>query len=504
MKIMKIIKFIFLLVIVSVVFFSGCKETEEPKQLTLFVVFDGLRPDYLTPEIMPNTYRLKLAGALANKHHSTFPTLTRVNSAAIASGAYPATNGVMGNSVYFPSIEPSRGLNSGDAAELMRILEHPNEKLFTSPTLADVLKKNGKNLMVFSTGSTGQSLLLNHLAGTFGAIVNPQFILPEDFKSELETVIGAIPSSDKGNMSRHTWITDAYLHYGLSDDAPEVSILWFNDPDGTAHATGVGSPETLASITYVDNELGRVIADLEKKGMKDRVNILIGTDHGFVTHIGKNNITTFLIDANLKEGSDSEDVVVAGGAIYVKDKSKVEAIANALMQQEWIGAVFTAPTNIDSAAGIVEGTLSLGIAKFAHKDRSPDILVDMAWMEDENEFGYAGTSFSRGIAGHGGSSPYEMSIKLIGYGPGFKTNSVSFLASGNVDIVPTILYLQGLEIPKEMDGRILFELMNDKNAEVIISEERVYSVSNQVKKQEARIMGTGSYWYLSSILTAVD
>jgi hypothetical protein len=476
--------------------FTGCQEKKEERNLVLLVVFDGLRHDYITPEIMPNMYQLKTNGAYGPVHHSIFPTLTRVNSAGIASGAYPATNGVMGNSVYFPLIDSIRGLNTGEASELMRIEKETNGQLFTSPTLAEILRDNGKNLMVFSTGSTGQSFLLNHLAASFGAIVNPQLILPATLQPELEEVAGAIPASGKGEYQRHTWIADAYMHYGLSADAPAVSILWFADPDATAHAKGVGAPETIESIKYADNELGRIISAIRDRGFK--VDILISTDHGFITHMGKNSISPFLVEQGLKQSPVSTDVIVVGGAIYVKEKEKVEAIANALMEQHWVGAVFTKPAGADMTEGIIKGTFSMALAHYDHNDRSPDILVDMAWNDDVNEFGYPGKSYSRGIAGHGGSSPYEMNISMVAFGPGFKTSYQSNMASGNVDLAPTILELVGLEIPKEMDGRVLSELFSKTKGEPGLSVDTIYKVSNAVRSQELRAVNSGGSWYLSS------
>ncbi len=476
--------------------FTGCQGKKEDGNLVLLVVFDGLRHDYITPEIMPNTYQLKTNGAYVPVHHSIFPTLTRVNSAGIASGAYPATNGVMGNSVYFPLIDSIRGLNTGEASELMRIVKETNGQLFTSPTLAEVLRDNGKNLMVFSTGSTGQSFLLNHIAASYGAIVNPKLILPATLQPELEEVAGAIPASGKGEYQKYTWITNAYMHYGLSADAPAVSILWFTDPDETAHIKGIGAPETIESIKYADNELGRVISLIKERGLK--VDILISTDHGFITYIGKNSISSFLVEQGLKQSPVSTDVIVVGGAIYVKEKEKVEAIANELMEQPWVGAVFTKPVGTDVAEGTVKGTFSMALANYDHKDRSPDILIDMAWNDDVNEFGYPGKSYSRGIAGHGGSSPYEVNINMVAYGPSFKTSYQSNMASGNVDLAPTILHLVGLEIPKEMDGRVLFELFSKSKGESSLPVDTIYKVSNALRSQELRAVNSGGSWYMSS------
>jgi arylsulfatase A-like enzyme len=77
----------------------------------------------------------------------------------------------------------------------------------------------------------------------------------------------------------------------------------------------------------VDAQFGRILADLEQKGLTKNFNIIISTDHGFVTHIGKDGLVEFLMRKGLKKEKDSDDVVIAGGAIYVKDHNK------ALIQQ---------------------------------------------------------------------------------------------------------------------------------------------------------------------------
>lgn len=50
---------------------------------SLLIVVDGLRPDYITPELMPNLHALGEAGAVGKVHSSIYPTFTRVNSASI-------------------------------------------------------------------------------------------------------------------------------------------------------------------------------------------------------------------------------------------------------------------------------------------------------------------------------------------------------------------------------------------------------------------------------------
>ena len=42
---------------------------------TLVVFFDGLRPDYITPEAMPNVYAFSKRSCYGKQHHSVFPPL---------------------------------------------------------------------------------------------------------------------------------------------------------------------------------------------------------------------------------------------------------------------------------------------------------------------------------------------------------------------------------------------------------------------------------------------
>ena len=86
----------------------------------LLIVLDGLRPDYVTPALMPRLHALGQRGVLFEQHHSVFPTVTRVNASSISTGAYPATHGLMGNSVFFPAVNPSQFLDTSNRANLRR------------------------------------------------------------------------------------------------------------------------------------------------------------------------------------------------------------------------------------------------------------------------------------------------------------------------------------------------------------------------------------------------
>jgi hypothetical protein len=426
---------------------------------TLIVIFDGLRPDYITAENMPNVYSLKKSGSYGMDNHSVFPTVTRVNASSYVTGSYPASHGLLGNTVYFPEVDKTQGLNTGDVNDLIRIMDATGNKLLTTVSLGELLSKTGQHFMVFSSGSSGQAFLQNH-TGSGGGVIHPEVILRSDLKEEVIKSIGNAPASAKPNFAQHAWVTRAFLHYGLADDGPLVSALWLSDPDGTAHSEGIGAPLSMESIKYVDQQLGNIIQELKKGNNLSRYNIIITSDHGFVTDVGTKSISEFLVDEGLK-AEKSDDVVIAGNAIFVKDRNPVvvRKIVSALQQQPWVGAIFTRSASGQRVQGSVEGTLAFETIHWNHQSRMADILVDYNWNDSKNEYGYAGSSFAKGTAGHGGSSPYEIHIPLIVSGPAFKRGYESALPTSNTDIAPTVLHLHGLPIPTSMDGRVLKELL---------------------------------------------
>ena len=57
--------------------FSHCVAVAAPPapapHTQLVIVVDGLRPDYVTPEVMPRLFRLGQRGIVFNAHHAVFP-----------------------------------------------------------------------------------------------------------------------------------------------------------------------------------------------------------------------------------------------------------------------------------------------------------------------------------------------------------------------------------------------------------------------------------------------
>lgn len=421
----------------------------------LVIVLDGLRPDYVTPEAMPNLHRMAQQGVWFEDHHSVFPTVTRVNSPSIATGSYPKTHGLMGNTVYHPEVDAERGMSTSDVDNLIAIAVANDGRLLTTKSLGEIVEEAGGRLLAASSGSSGSSFLLNHKV-TGGGVINTGRIHPESSRDAVIDVLGPVPPDEAPNDKRNGWVVDAFLHaLENKKNRPDVTLMWLSDPDHTAHDYGIGAKETMEALRLVDAQIGRILAKVKAFELEDMLNIVVTTDHGFTTNTGGASVQSVLKELSLEDAA-----VVVGGAIYFRDKdqNRIRTVVRVLQAEPSFGAIFTKADEPGSMQGWVPGTFSFDAVHWNH-DRSADILVSRNWTDEENEHGYKGTVTSPGVAGHGSLSPYDVHGTLIAYGRSFKKGFRSSLPTSNVDIAPTVLELLYLdrELSISMDGRVLVE-----------------------------------------------
>jgi len=425
----------------------------------LVIVVDGLRPDYVTPDLMPRLVRLGQRGIVLSAHHSVYPTVTRVNASSMATGAYPETHGLLGNTVYVAGANPLRGLDTG-SRENLEMIARAEGRLLTSPSLGELLQQAGRKLLVVGSGTSGAAFLLNHTVSA-GPIFHHDFTRPEDLSRHVLDALGPPPPNARPNAARNRRAVDAYLTLGLDEIRPDVTFMWISDPDTTAHELGIGTPTTRESIALADREIGRVEDTLAAKGLLDRTNIVVTADHGFSTHTGTLKLAELVQPFARPMPDGSPDIVVAEGAVHFRgtaEPARVAAIVAALQRRPEVGAIFTRARSAGSAQGSVPGTLSFDVVRWNHP-RSAPILVAANWTRDRNEAGYEGASTQSGAAGHGTSSPHDIQIPLVAAGPDFREHATSAAPTSNADLAPTLLRLLGVAPAKEMTGRVIEEAL---------------------------------------------
>src|SRR5580765_3150117 len=195
----------------------------------LLVIFDGLRPDYVTPEVMPNLYAFGQRGIVFTRHHSVFPTVTRVNTSSISTGSYPERHGLLGNSVFFPQVDATRFLDTSDRTQMVRVNTATNGNLLLATTMGEALQSAGKKLLVVSAGSTGSSFLLNHKVSG-GAILHMEYALPESLNQVVADQLGPLAKDAPSDVLNRRAV-DLFFKVGLPRVDPAVTVLWFTDPD---------------------------------------------------------------------------------------------------------------------------------------------------------------------------------------------------------------------------------------------------------------------------------
>ena len=427
----------------------------------LLLVLDGLRPDYVTPDVMPNLHALGRRGVVFANHHAVYPTVTRVNSSSISTGSYPERHGILGNSVFFPRVDAQRFLDTGQRSNLEKIQADQDGVLLTASTLGEVLQTNGRTMLAVGSGTTGSAFLLNHKVSG-GAILHTDYSLPETLHSRVLAELGPPPAEGHPNDQRNRRAVESFLRIGVPTVAPSVTVMWLSDPDTTAHALGMGHPTTVEALRRVDREIKNIEDGLQAAGLRSSYNIWVTSDHGFATYTGAADTRALLkpFAGTLADGSPR--VVNGETAIYVRDgnRSTVEQIVRELQKTAGIGAIFTRASAAGSLSGFAEGTLSFEAARWTHA-RSGEILYSPDWTDRKNDHGIAGTSASNGVAGHGSSSPYEIHNTLIAAGPDIREGATVDLPSGNVDFAPTFLHMLGIAIPASMQGRPLLEALRD-------------------------------------------
>ena len=462
---------------------------------TLQVVFvvDGLRPDLIDEVSTPTIARLRREGTNCANAHAVSPPVTRVNAAAITTGDHPGRNGLMGNELYWPAVDPERPFRTADGAALHRLREVSGE-LLHRPSLGRRLQEAGRTLVTVGSGSSGCALLLaSEATDGHGVMINVNraqhgvpVAVPTEVDEQLHRRFGPPPRKDPAAdfLPTITYATQVIRDYVLPELQPDVLLFWITEPDHAQHTFGLTAPVSVRAREAADRSVGEVLAAIAATHPAIDPDVIVVSDHGFSTISGTLDLDAELVRAGLKASQGSTDVVVARsgcGLLYVHDRdpAHITRIVEFLQRQTFSQAIFTPPRSpsdpgtADPGAapagehhGWVGGTFSDRLLGYAGNRREPDIVVSLPWSDAARRGGLAGESVVLAPPGgtsmaaqHGNLSPYDLRSTMIGWGPSFRPGTVVTAPTGNLDVAPTLLALSGLD-PSPLDGRVLAECLS--------------------------------------------
>ena len=455
----------------------------------LVFVVDGLRPDSITAEDTPTLFRLRAEGVDLANSHAVFPTVTRVNAAAIATGTQPGTNGLVGNQMFVPAVDSRRAFDTGNYRNFLTLDQATGGRGLQAPTLAERLHARGLVLAGVSSGSTGSAFLLNPKAVSgIGALVNgyldpgKTMAYPAGISEAVLARFGPAPVKAPGGArfdAAVTWTQRVLREYVLPELAPAVVINWLTEPDHSQHHVGVGSPPAREALHNGDREIAQVLDGLHAAS----TSVLVVSDHGFTTNTAGVDVAGALVLAKLKAAADSTDVILASSgqavALHVDghDAERIARIARFIQAQDWGGVIFSAER--------VEGAFPLELIHVANRERSPDLLFTFPWTSRRNAFGVSGTDLANVSAGgapyvsdHGSMSPWNVRNTFLAWGAGVKKGVTVGVPAGNVDVTPTVLALLGIDGEPGLDGRVVTEaLEGGPDPERVAVETRIHTAA---------------------------
>jgi predicted AlkP superfamily pyrophosphatase or phosphodiesterase len=438
----------------------------EPRRVVV-VVWDGMRPDFVSAENTPTLWKLAQEGVTFRNHHSVYPSATNVNGTAIVTGVYPGHSGIVANHVYRPELDAKKPIDVEASAVVEKGDQWSAGKYVAAPTIAELVQDAGQTTAI-ATAKTVGLLLDRHVdpaRGKKSVTIFAGASLPADAVSSIAKTLGPFPPSSKAG-ERDAWTTKALTDFLWRDPLPAFSLLWLSEPDDTEHKIAPGAPAALAATRASDENLGRVLAALDRHHARDTTDIFVVSDHGFSTIAHMIELPKLLREAGFSvvmefsEQPKAGDIMMVGNGgsvlFYVtqQDAPTMRRLVDFLQQSSFAGVIFT-----KQAMG---GTFKLAAGKIDN-ETSPDVVMSFRWTEARNQFDRPGMidgdwQRAAGKGTHATLSRFDMHNMFIAAGPDFRRGETSDLPSGNVDLAPTILQILGIQSPN-MDGRVLSEAM---------------------------------------------
>ena len=482
-------------------------ENARSERHVVVVVWDGMRPDFVTKENTPTLWKLSGEGVTFRNHHAVYPSATNVNGTALVTGVYPDHSGVMANHQYRPEIDRRRSIDVEAARVVQRGDGFSAGKYISVPTIAELVQREGGRTAIASTKTVG--LLLDRQVDPSNAKGCVTLFAGESRpRDALKPIVAALGPFPSDHLQQDIWTTKALTDLLWKDGVPSFSILWLGEPDLTQHESAPGAPPVLAAIKAADENLASLLSALDQHGARKTTDVFVVSDHGFSTIERSVDVRKILNEAVFKAKTEFNEepkpgdimLVGNGGSILVyligHDATVAHHLVEFLQQSDFGGVIF--------AREPTDGTFVLEQARI-ESEHAPDIVMAFRWNDSKNQFDVPGMidadwQRAAGKGTHATLSRFDMHNMLIAAGPDFRWGYTDDLPSGNVDLAPTILRILGITPQQQMDGRILSEAMTDGSAPKPNAETKTFEAAKDFPlgtwRQTLKISRVGSTIYL--------
>lgn len=366
---------------------SGASASATPSKKVVIFVWDGLRPDSINATDTPNLMALRdSVGTDFTDNHSVYPSFTMMNASAFATGAYPGEHGFYGNTLYAPGLTgkdsggnpaPSSGIVFTEDYGLINDLDsYYMDQLYLVGTLFQAAQKAG--LKTAAVGKSGAAFIQDYAdyasdttnGNGSGVVLDEKFAFPLKFAQDLQAAgyvlpknatvnygnqltlasnngdptaatgsafvnladgITPDPRSANGSPFSHAneYMMSVYLDYILPKVNPDLSLVWFRNPDSTEHIYGPGSPAYQDALRSQDGMLGQLMDTLARLKLSDTTDIIVVSDHGHSIVAGDPAFFPLHDLTGAPDGSGNVGTVNSGGYSVSGDVSTADLLTRA-------------------------------------------------------------------------------------------------------------------------------------------------------------------------------
>lgn len=364
---------------------ASADSSHRPARIFVLMVWDGLRPDFVTAERTPNLFAMENEGVRFARHHSVFPTITMVNAATIATGAPPGSTTILGDGVYLRPRLSAHNITVAPADSwanqpvnlensiTLAALNGPkffNGALLGSESIGQQVRRAGGYLAIigkkgpaftFDDSVTGDPAIGAPIATGNFIFVSDDLVAPPALKSELAPAPPRPANESAVYGARDTYFAQIVTGRALPaakvaalGGHPALVVFWQHNPDVTQHHRGLGTQANLDALKISDANLASVRDAITKLGIADRTDLMVVSDHGFATIRALVPLAQLLVATGIKKSTASDDVTVAanGGIDLIHlsraafptieaQRAILQKITDFVESQPWAGPLFT-------------------------------------------------------------------------------------------------------------------------------------------------------------------
>jgi predicted AlkP superfamily pyrophosphatase or phosphodiesterase len=223
----------------------GVKVIKDLKPSVLLISIDGFRADYFDRFATPSLHEIAGHGVRAKHMKPIFPTKTFPNHYTLVTGLYAEHHGIVGNEIRDPKI-------SDRFTTFKTAVNERSEWWGGEPLWVTAAKQGQRSGTMFWVGST----------------VEIKGVRPTYYRH-----FSPLPINDRVTQILE-WI-DLPV-----ERRPTFLTLYFDQVDHAGHEYGPDSSQVKEAVDQIDSTLGTLMKGLKARGISEKINIIVVSDHG--------------------------------------------------------------------------------------------------------------------------------------------------------------------------------------------------------------------------------